>query len=269
MILFRRLRRGVKQISSRDWALLTLETAGVLAGILIAFQLNEWASRRNHAARHDQLMERLFEESEFGVAGLRGWRDRMRQIVDQESKFAVSLAAGRCPPDADWVAANTVHMMPAVVAPTSVYQELMGAGGLAAVENAEARRAIAEFHEGLAWVQQQVAYFRDNRIETVEPSDPRVKVRFDPTADEPEVWSFDRDSLCADQAFKNRVASATRAHLVYASYLAEAANGAIRMCAALGASMGQHCAPDTGGPLTGADAKLVDAIAAKARLAKD
>lgn len=129
MILFRRLRRGVKQISSRDWALLTLETAGVLAGILIAFQLNEWASRRNQAARHDQLMERLFEESEFGVAGLRGWRDRMRQIVDQESKFAVSLAAGRCPPDADWVAANTVHMMPAVVAPTSVYQELMGAGG--------------------------------------------------------------------------------------------------------------------------------------------
>ena len=64
MILFSRVRDAFGEITKRDWALLSLETLGIIGGILIAFQLNEWASRRNEAARHQRMMERLFEESD-------------------------------------------------------------------------------------------------------------------------------------------------------------------------------------------------------------
>ena len=77
MILFSRVRGAFDKIEGREWALLTLETLGVIAGILIAFELNEWASRRAEAARHRQIMERLFEESQQDVASSREMRDIM------------------------------------------------------------------------------------------------------------------------------------------------------------------------------------------------
>ena len=74
MILFKRVGESFGRIEGREWALLFLETLGVVGGILIAFELNEWASRRTESARHRQIMERLFEESEQDVASLRAMR---------------------------------------------------------------------------------------------------------------------------------------------------------------------------------------------------
>src|SRR3954467_7008985 len=130
MILFKRLGESFRHIEGREWALLTLETLGVLFGILIAFELQQWAQQRSDAARHHQLMERLFEESELDVVVLRQMRDTLDRIVGGEKTFALSLARGQCPPEAQWRAVETIGMLPALTAPTSVYQELMGAGGL-------------------------------------------------------------------------------------------------------------------------------------------
>ena len=267
MILFSRVGGAFREITSREWALLSLETVGVVAGILIAFELNEWASRRSQAEKHDQLMQRLFEEAEFDVAVLRGWRDLTRENTEREKRFAVAIAKGNCPPEADWQAVNTVNLMPAIAAPTSVYEELTGAGGLSSVKDREVRIALAEFHATLDWVRQQVTFFRDKRVEVVPPSDARVKIIFDPTQEEPEVSRFDREALCADQSFRNRVAAATRNHVVYSSYQSDMAGMAIAMCAALGESLGKSCAPtkEGGGPLTGDDKKLAEKTVARMR----
>jgi hypothetical protein len=255
MILFKRVSESFSRIEGREWALLTLETLGVVAGILIAFELQEWAARRNDAARHDQLMQRLFEESEMDVLLLRSWRQDVASIVEPEKAFAIAIAKGECPTAAQWEAVNTVNMMPAITAPTSVYQELTSAGGLASVDRRDVRLALARFHDTLDWAQRQVGFFRDARIVPLDPSDRRARVTFDPAQDEPEVWSFDRPRLCADQAFKNRMASATRAHLVYAGYQQSVTDSAIMMCAALGEGLGRRCTPGDG-PLLGADARL-------------
>ena len=42
MILFRRVGEAFRHIEDREWLLLALETLGVLAGILIAFELQLW-----------------------------------------------------------------------------------------------------------------------------------------------------------------------------------------------------------------------------------
>lgn len=266
MILFKRVGDSFRHIEDREWVLLFLETLGVLVGILLAFALQEWAQQRGEAAKHRLLMERLFDETEFDVAVLRSMRDSVQGTLELEKRFAVAISKGECPPTSDWKALDSLALMPAVTAPASVYEELIGAGGLSSVDNRDVQLDLAEFHGNLDWVQQQIAYFRANQVKVLTPSDSRVRVTFDPAQEEPEVWTYDRSVLCTDQGFRNRVAAATRAHVVYASFPASMTDRAVRMCADLGETLGRSCMAGTptgaGGPLTGADAKLArDSIA--------
>jgi hypothetical protein len=267
MILFKRVGESFRHIEDREWVLLFLETLGVLVGILLAFELQEWGQRRSEAAKHHQLMERLFEESEMDVTAVRRIRDVSHQYVEAEKKLAVELSQDRCPMQSDWDEVNTVGLLPAVGAPTSVYQELTAAGGLASVELQSVRAALEQFHQSLDWTQRQVNYFRDSRIEVLSPSDARVRVRFDPTRHEPEVWTFDRRTLCKDQAFRNRFAAATRHHVVYTRYIEDLTEDALKMCASLGASLNRSCVPRAGGPFGTSVAPLNASDAAIARSA--
>jgi hypothetical protein len=257
VILFNRVGEAFRRIEGREWALLALETAGVVAGILIAFELNEWAARRSAAARHREVMERLFEESEQDVATTRNLRDVLRRLVHAEGEFANALGKGECPPEARWEAVETVSMLPAFNAPRSVYQELMGAGGLSSIEDPQVRTSIARFNMALDWSQKQTDYFRGAHHQPVSDDDRRYHLRYDPDADEPQVSTFDRAALCKDPAFTNRMVAATRSHAVIAGYHGDVTEEAIRMCAILGDSLGRQCEPAFGGAFAAPDAELV------------
>lgn len=256
MILFKRLGSSFASIDGREWALLFLETLGVLAGILIAFELQEWASRRADAARHRQLMERLFEESEQDVATTRRLRDVLRKLSGEEAAFATALGRGECPPDAMWNSVQTVGMLPAFNAPRSVYEELMGAGGLSSIERPEVRSAVASFNTKIDWSQNQNEYFRAGASDPVEPSDKRISIRYDPGSAGPLITTYDRQALCADHEFRNKMAGAVRNHVVITHYHEDVTDEAIKMCALLGNSLGHQCHPSSEGPLAGEDAEL-------------
>lgn len=265
MVLFGRVGEAFKRIDDREWLLLALETVGVLAGILIAFELQEWASRRNEATKHRQLMERLLEENENDVSFLRSMRDVLKGIVDHEQAFSKTLAKGQCPASRDFDAVGTTMMLPAMIAPTSVYQELMDAGGLSSIERRDIREKLALFHYELDWGQKQVDYFRAGRDEPVPSSDSRRRTIFDPDTEDLQVDTYDAQSLCKDQAFRNRMAVATRNHTVFLSYFENPLLDAIDVCVRLGDSLGMKCAPRYGGPLSGTDADYAAKVTAKMR----
>lgn len=267
MLLLSRLGRAYKGIDGRDWALLSLETFCLIAGILIAFELNEWAASRNEAKRHDRLMERLFEEAENDVVFLRDMRNTMREFREREKSFAVTLSQGRCPSAKQFQALVGITRYPAMTAPTNVYQELMGAGGLSSIESREVRDSITLFHANLNWAQKQVDFFRAGKVEPITDGDVRMRARFDPSADEPGVVTFDRLALCSDPGFQNKVVTATRNHVVFVSYFEEVLKDAINMCVKLGESLGKSCEPRFGGPLTGEDATFAAEMLAKMRKA--
>lgn len=253
MILFRRVGVAFRHIDDREWLLLALETLGVLAGILIAFELQEWGERRNQAARHHELMDRLLEESESDVASIRDMRDKMAPLIQREQSFAAALGTGRCPPVAEFQAINTFGMMPAMTAPTSVYQELMGAGGLSSIEQKDVRTTIAKFQATLQWSQKQIDYFRSFAIsmDPVPNTDPRVEILFQPdAADDPLVSRYDAPALCADRAVRNKIAAAARQHIVFMNYFRNALTDGIAMCVALANSLGRRCLPADGRALT-------------------
>jgi len=262
MILFKRVGESFRRIEDREWVLLFLETLGVLFGILLAFWLQEWAQQRADASKHREIMDRLFEESEQDIASLRVIRDVLAAESKAEVEFATQLSDGKCPPDSSWTAVGTVQMLPSLEVPQSVYGELMGSGGLSSIQDGRVRRAIAMFHSELAWSEGQIEYFRGHRPEVVPDSDSRVRLRYDPTADEPEVAEYDRAALCSDRAFRNRMVSAARNHKVFAGYHHGVTLWAISMCGTLGASVHRQCEPAFGGPLKGEDlATLKKAIA--------
>jgi hypothetical protein len=263
MILFKRVGESFRNIEDREWLLLFLETLGVLVGILLAFELQEWASNRAAAAKHQEIMDRLFEESEQDVGSLREIRDTLLAQSKVEMDFATQLSAGKCPPKDMWTAVGTVRMMPSLDLPRSVYTELMGSGGLSSVPDARVRKAIALFNSELAWSEGQIDYFRGLRPEPVPVSDTRVRLRYDPAADEPEAAEYDRAALCADPAFRNRMVSAARNHRVFAGYHDDVTLWAINMCGILGESTGRRCEPPFGGPLKGEDAATLKKAIAK------
>jgi hypothetical protein len=256
MVLFPRARAALKRIEDREWLLLALETAGVLTGILIAFELQEWGAQRDQASKHHQLMERLLEESENDISVIRSMRDSLSEFVGREQAFSVVLAKGQCPADRDFDAVGTTMLMPALTAPTSVYQELMGAGGLSSIERKDIREKLASFHYDLEWGQKQVEFFRTERNDPVPSSDPRRTTILDPNAEEPQVDTYDAQALCRDQGFKSRMAIATRNHSVFLSYFQVPLDDAIDVCTRLADDLGDKCAPRYGGPLKGADATL-------------
>src|SRR5690349_20267557 len=255
MILFKRVGESFRHIEDREWVLLFLETLGVLVGILLAFELQEWAQRRSNAAKHRELIERLFEESERDVATLREERDRTREFVKTQTEFATMLSNGQCPPEPLWTAVSTVAFYPAFQAPRTVYRELMGAGGLSSISDPVTRKEIANFNSTLEWSESQNDYFRSFTVlrEVVPLQDPRIHLRFDAKAEEPEVARYDRESLCADHGFRNRMIEAVRSQVVALSWHEGVAGQAIYMCAALGENVGRDCIPTYGGPLTGDD----------------
>ena len=267
MILFKRVGESFRHIEDREWVLLFLETLGVLVGILLAFELQEWAQRRSDAAKHRQLMERLFEESELDVILLRDRRDVIRSSVNTEIQFAEKLSGGECPPESLWKALSTINHYPAFEAPRSVYQELMGAGGLSSIEQERVRYSIAQFNSDLDWVASQNDYFRRVRTEPVPDEDPRLHQRYDPGANEPLVQSFDRPALCQDHGFRNRMLSAVRNHRVMLDYHDTVTDDAIYMCGVIGESLGRRCRPQRGGELVGDDAKTLQQAIADERKA--
>ncbi|HXG81949.1 MAG TPA: hypothetical protein VNJ05_09130 [Sphingomicrobium sp.] len=269
MILFSRVRGAFRKITSREWALLSLETVGILAGILIAFELNEWAARRKETAKHRQLMERLFEEAENDVVFLRDTRNAIRQMVATEIEFAKRLNKGECPAESLWRATATVNMYPAFRAPRAVYQELMGAGGLSSIDDVRVRNALTNFNTGLEWVVSQNDYFRMIRREPIPDEDPRIQVRYDPALDEEKTTAtYDRQALCQDHGFRNRMAFAVRNHRAVLDWHDTVTEDAIWMCGVLGESLGRRCSPAYGGPLVGDDLKLLNEAIAKYRQAE-
>ena len=268
MFLLKRMGSAYRGIKAHDWALLSLETLCLIAGILIAFELNEWAASRNEARRHAMLMERLFEESENDVSFIRNMRDLLSEDREREKAFASELSEGQCPSDESFQALNTLSRYPALTAPTSVYQELMGAGGLSSIERRDVRDALTLFHTNFAWTQKQVDFFRAGRVVPVDDDDQRRRSRFDPTKDEPGIVNFDRRALCNDPTFHNKVVSATRNHVVFVSWFEEMLKDAINMCVKLGDSLGKTCVPKLGGPLRGEDADFAADTLAKMKSEK-
>jgi hypothetical protein len=172
-------------------------------------------------------------------------------MMQLEINFATELTKGKsCPPEEKWAAVETLNMYRSVTVQTSVYDEIVGAGGLADIGSTKVRDAVASFHSRLKWVQDQTDFFRSAIFLPVQLDDARRSLTYDPSARDPEIVTFNRQELCGDHGFVSRVVEGVRNHVVWDRYRQRLAEDAIRMCAVLGSEVGKKCTPSEGPPFT-------------------
>jgi len=88
------VKRFADALRRQDWAMVAIEFALVVVGVLLAFQINEWANERASDGERQLSAERLLEEAELDVAYIRQAVDYERKVV-QGLGFATGRIVGK------------------------------------------------------------------------------------------------------------------------------------------------------------------------------
>ena len=207
-----RLSRLRDALRSRDWLGIGIELAVVTIGILIAFQIDQWADRRKRAGEERQFLERLYTEYQRGIAELdfvdrdsRRIREQIRQAlaarVDANRLQAVSslndfgCGAGR------FRSANFND---------TGFTELVSSGRLNIISDPTLRSEVRDLAAAQATSSKQVEYARELMLGQLPYLDNYY--RFDIDAAGRESCRLDWSVLVRDPKAVNAM---TRAHRVH------------------------------------------------------
>jgi hypothetical protein len=223
------------------WREFVGEVGIIVLGVLIALGAGQVVESLHFRHEQRDTLERLFRESQVNIALLRRSHDILTKVTQQEETFAAALSSGTCPPADQWAAATDTVKYPQVAVETSVYDEVIGSGGLGTIASTDAREAIGDFHSRLAWLENTTEFFRSKAERPFDVADPRVTVAYDPKAKDPEVMTFDREALCHDKGFRNRVAVGVRNRVRWVEFHEPVLQSAIDLCGVLARELGEAC----------------------------
>ena len=143
--------------------MVAIEFILVVLGVLLAFQINEWANRRAAAAERRTSTERLLEEAELTVAYNRQAVDFERGLL-QDLTFAVERLAARNwqKLDEDRITAGLARArtMVALAPPSSVYDDVVSSGRLNEIGTVGVRAAISRYRGTLSFEARMVSGWR-------------------------------------------------------------------------------------------------------------
>jgi hypothetical protein len=151
-----RLQRLVEALRRRDWLGLLFEIAVVTLGVLIAFEIEQWAQQRQRAEQERQFLERLYFE--YGRAA-----EEMRTVIghhDRVIRVHRQVFAARADPRRlqDYAARDSENMGCRAgylgTAPFSdtVSQELISSGKLDWIRDPQLRAKIRNLTSTQEWL---------------------------------------------------------------------------------------------------------------------
>ena len=240
------LRRVIEHVKTQNWTAIGLDFVIVVVGVFVGIQVSNWNdARREHAAERATLI-RMQHESEQIVAF---WNEQVRQWRAQNinrKAFLEALSAGAIKPemrdavdDAIMRLAHYPHFNP----PSSVYDELVGAGGLGRISDLEARNAISEYASQLDFVNGQLTQFRTNLPELYSAYQGRIISTYDPERSSLRQYEYDIALLAADRLFVSEIVDAVRNQLQFQTYRELTLRDAFAMCEAVSRAAAMDCNP--------------------------
>lgn len=222
--------------------MVAIEFALVVLGVLLAFQINEWASDRASAGQRQVLAERLLEEAELDLAYIkqavnyqqnvvRGLGFATRRIVSKkwreadEERITASLASARS--------------MVALAPPSSVYEDVGSSGEFNKIGNVGVRAAISRYRATLSFEERmrqqlQVPLTTYERI-------PAFRYETDPEGKERIRLFVDFPALLRDRQAQQVIALTAENHRIILMLRRRAFRDSAKMCVALGAAVGRAC----------------------------
>ena len=157
------VKRVAAALKRQDWAAVAIEFGLVLLGILLAFQINEWATEREARNERAAAVLRLLGEAEETVAYMRAGVATQRSLVTD-----LDYTLGHIE-DGTWSSADQERMSSALLRlinaappapPTSVYDDLVASGTFGKIGDVKLRAAVADYRGTLDFNKRYVDYFR-------------------------------------------------------------------------------------------------------------
>jgi hypothetical protein len=236
------LKRLTEALRRQDWAMIAIEFALVVIGVLLAFQINEWASEKASAGERQLSAERLLEEAELDIAYNRQAVGYERQIVEGLS-FAIKRIAAK-----HWEEAEAgritdslarARAMVALAPPSSVYEDVVSSGELNKIGDVELRAAISRYRSTLSFEERMrhqllgplAAYERTPAFRYETHPEGRERIRL----------YVDFPSLLRDQSAQQVIALTAENHRILLMLRTRVLTDSEKMCAALGSAVGRPC----------------------------
>lgn len=174
-------------LANRDWLGIAIELIVVTAGVLLAFQISQWADRQKQAREEHEFLERLYSENGRAIDQLRrtvqGHRNAMEEIgAGLRAKGNPALIADYSKrPGFGCLGA----VLPNVSFSDTAFQEILSSGKLNIVTDAKLRSVLRELvaTEGAAAAEldygRQLVALSMPGLDAYErfeiPSDPKVR----------------------------------------------------------------------------------------------
>ncbi|WP_420434210.1 hypothetical protein [Hyphobacterium sp.] len=242
-MILARLSRAIRE---QNWFAVVLEFVIVIAGVVIGFQVSQWANERAAEARRAAALERLHDEAEQIVAYHHQHVDLHERMNALRTEAIERLIAN------DWADAdrrdmaqglNSVGILPAAFPPRSVYDELINNGEFAEIGSPELRSAIGHYHSQLTFLQAQIDYIRMRTEDPLAAGQAGARVVYVPDTIRERRWEFDYEILSRDEAFIQRLLLGNNSQRAVTDWTRATLEAAQAMCDALAEETGRPCEP--------------------------
>ena len=236
------IKRVSDALRRQDWAMVAIEFALVVVGVLLAFQIDEYGNRRQAATAREAATARLLREAEESVAYLRQAADAHETQVADLTFALLRVQAGRWEPGDEARMTRglaRVDIALPLAPPSSVYDDLVASGIFGSIGNAELRSLVAKYRSTLA--------FYAEVQENLGRDDPRLEdaaaltYRFTPEGRRRTELKVDYPALAKDRLVQEKLARLADDHRAFLLLRKRAFKNAVRMCVALGAFINKRC----------------------------
>ena len=206
-----RLQRLADALRRRDWLGLFFEIIVVTLGVLLAFEIQQWAQERQQAAEERRFLERLYSEYQRGIAELDDVDEDSRRVRQQISEV---LAARDNPALLNSLAregfgCGAARFRNANFNDTS-FEELVSSGRINLISDQALRSEVRDLAASQATASKQVEYARQLMLQQLPYLDDYY--RFDLNRAGQESCRLDWPTLIQDQKALNAMIRARRVH---------------------------------------------------------
>lgn len=214
------LRFITRQIRDQNWVTVAVEFAIVVAGVLLAFQINAWSEATQTRAVETAYMHRLNAEMDEALASIaQAVDDAQSQIDDLDQAMALLAGPGPFSTTDERIlrrGLTAADRYPSVSPPRAVLDDLDAIGGLASLRAPEVRQAISAYRTALDQIDQRFESYARDAVSLVDVvgADGPVRRLYRAEAFSRSVLSVDFERLQEDAAFQTAFLGQLRVQIV-------------------------------------------------------
>lgn len=207
-----RLQRLRSALATRDWLGLGIEILVVTLGVLLAFQIEQWAQQRQKRAEERQFLERLSQEYRQAAIEMQSVNDFHRRTVDQVGE----AFDARNQPERLAALANENDFACGIIryraAPynETAAEEMLASGRLNIVADLNLRAKLREVAAAQAGTARMVNYARQLTLEQMAPIVRHMRIDLAPGRQY--RCRIEWEELFADQLAVNAAVRSYRVH---------------------------------------------------------